>query len=115
MRKLSLFIVCFCSAMVYGQTPGVTMHTVSNYKQWGWDTTIVMQNELITMATVPAIGARVMQYDLGSLPSLMVNPSLFGKKYTPANGLYYNFGGYKNWPSPQNLWPGTWPPISAAS
>jgi len=96
--------------MVYGQTPGVTMHTVSNYKQWGWDTTIVMQNELITMATVPAIGARVMQYDLGSLPSLMVNPSLFGKKYTPANGLYYNFGGYKNWPSPQNLWPGTWPP-----
>jgi hypothetical protein len=70
-----------------------------------------MQNDCITMATVPAIGGRVMQYDLGSYPSIMVNSNLFGKTYTPAsNSNWYNFGGYKTWPSPQSVWPGTWPP-----
>jgi hypothetical protein len=110
MRKISILIACFGFSLLQGQTSNVSIQTVSNYNQWKWDTTIVMQNDLITMATVPAIGARVMQYDLGSLPSLMVNSSLFGKKYTPSNGAYYNFGGYKTWPSPQNIWPGTWPP-----
>ena len=110
MRTISILIVCFGFAILHGQTSNVTIQTVSNYNGWKWDTTIVMQNGLITMATVPAIGGRVMQYDLGTLPSMMVNSSLFGKKYTPSNGAYYNFGGYKIWPSPQNRWPGTWPP-----
>jgi len=110
MRKINILIACFSFAILYGQTSNVTMQTVFNYNQWKWDTTIVMQNGLITIATVPAIGGRVMQYDLGSLPSMMVNSNLFGKKYTPSNGAYYNFGGYKIWPSPQDLWPGKWPP-----
>ena len=110
MRKINLLLACLGFSILHGQTPSVTIQTVSNYNQWKWDTTIVMQNDLITMATVPAIGGRVMQYDLGSLPSIMVNSTLFGKKYTPANGGYHNFGGFKNWPSPQNIWPGTWPP-----
>jgi hypothetical protein len=108
MRKISFFAACFCFAILHSQTP--TIQIVPNYNQWGWDTTIVMQNDLITMATVPSIGARVMQYDLGSLPSIMVNSSLFGKTYTPVLNGYYNFGGYKTWPSPQSVWPGTWPP-----
>jgi hypothetical protein len=110
MRKISILIACFGFAILYGQTSNVTIQTVSNYIQWGWDTTIVMQNGLITMATVPAIGGRVMQYDLGNLPSMMVNSSLLGKTYTPVSGGYNNFGGYKTWPSPQSIWPGTWPP-----
>lgn len=71
-----------------------------------------MQNGTITIATVPAIGARVMEYDLGGLPSVMVNPSLLGETYTPAeNNNWYNFGGYKTWPSPQSKWDdGGWPP-----
>ena len=88
MRKINFLIVCFGFATLHSQTPNVTIQTVSNYKGWKWDTTIVMQNDLITMATVPAIGGRVMQYDLGSLPSIMVNSSLLGKKYTPANNRY---------------------------
>jgi hypothetical protein len=107
MRKISIFAACFGFVILHSQTPNVTIQIVS---KWGWDTTIVMQNDLITMATVPAIGGRVMQYDLGNLPSIMVNSSLFGKTYTPALNGYYNFGGYKTWPSPQNVWPGTWPP-----
>ena len=94
MRKISILIACFGFAILYGQTSNVTIQTVSNYIQWGCDTTIVMQNGLITMATVPAIGGRVMQYDLGNLPSMMVNSSLLGKTYTPVSGGYNNFGGY---------------------
>lgn len=108
MRKISIFAACFGFAILHSQTPNVTIQIVSNYNQWGWDTTIVMQNDLITMATVPAIGGRVMQYDLGSLPSIMVDPSLFGKTYTPAQNGYHSFGGYKTWPSPQDAW--GWPP-----
>jgi hypothetical protein len=51
-----------------------------------------------------------MQYDLGNLPSLMVNATLFGNKPTPTINGYNNFGGYKTWPSPQDIWPGKWPP-----
>lgn len=71
-----------------------------------------MQNGIVTLATMPAIGARVMQYDLGNLQSVMVNSSLLGKIYTPAkNSNWYNFGGYKTWPSPQSNWnAGGWPP-----
>jgi hypothetical protein len=106
-----MLMVCFGFAFLHGQTSNVTVQTVSNYNQWKWDTTIVMQNGLITMATVPSIGGRVMQYDLGNLPSIMINSSLLGKTYTPAsNSNWYNFGGYKTWPSPQSVWPGTWPP-----
>jgi hypothetical protein len=110
MSKISLLLICVSFAVSRGQTPNVTIQTVSNYNQWKWDTTLVMQNDLITMATVPAIGGRVMQYDLGSIPSIMVNPTLLGKKFTPASGSYHNFGGFKNWPSPQAIWPGSWPP-----
>jgi hypothetical protein len=105
-----MLMVCFGFAFLHGQTSNVTVQTVSNYNQWKWDTTIVMQNGLITMATVPSIGGRVMQYDLGNLPSIMINSSLLGKTYTPAsNSNWYNFGGYKTWPSPQSVWPGTAP------
>jgi hypothetical protein len=110
MRLISILLGCIGFSILYGQTSSVSIQTVGNYNQWKWDTTIVMQNGLITMATVPAIGARVMRYDLGSIPSLMVNSSLFGKKPTPSSGGYNNFGGYKTWPSPQNRWPGSWPP-----
>lgn len=110
MRKLYILIACFSFAILHSQTSHVTIQTVSNYNQWKWDTTIVMQNDLITMATVPTIGGRVMQYDLGTLPSMMVNSRELGNKYTPANGGYHNFGGFKNWPSPQDVWPGKWPP-----
>ena len=108
MRKIIILTLCLVSALLRSQTPNVTIQIVSNYNQWGWDTTIVMQNNLITMATVPAIGGRVMQYDLGSLPSIMINSSLFGQTPTPDKDKWYNFGGYKTWPSPQIVW--NWPP-----
>jgi hypothetical protein len=80
-------------------------------KNWnGWEAVIV-KNGIITAATVPAIGARVMQYDLGINKTIYRDSSLNGKKYTPASGAWYNFGGFKNWPAPQygdGRW--SWPP-----
>jgi hypothetical protein len=97
--------------VVHAQTTDVSLHSISNYNQWVWNS-IVMQNDLITVATVPAIGGRVMQYDLANLPSIFINSPEIGKTYTPQNGIYRNFGGYKTWPSPQGSWPGQWPPPS---
>ncbi|MFH1006741.1 MAG: hypothetical protein V1800_04465, partial [Candidatus Latescibacterota bacterium] len=79
-----------------------------NHLQWGWQS-YVMDNGLITVAVVPEIGARVMQYDLDGHPSIYVNPVELGKVYTPnSNSGWPNYGGYKNWPAPQNNW--GWPP-----
>ena len=79
-----------------------------DYNGWGW-TSVVMENGLITVAVTPVIGARVMQYDLGGHPSIYANPAEFGKTYTPTNSSpWHNYGGYKNWPAPQERW--GWPP-----
>jgi hypothetical protein len=110
MRMIRILIVCITATLVQAQTPGVSIQIVSNYKGWGWDTAIVMQNDCITLATVPAIGARVMQYDLGTIPSMMIDSTLFGHTYTPTSSGLNSFGGFKNWPSPQNVWPNSWPP-----
>lgn len=110
MLKKCFLLLCLLPLALSAQTSSVSYQDISNYKQWGWNA-VVMQNGIITLATVPSIGGRVMQYDLGSLSSVMVNPTLFGKTYTPAqNGQWYNFGGFKTWPAPQSVWPGTWPP-----
>lgn len=102
------FIVFFCTTFIYSQT--ISLKSIPNYKKWGWNA-IVMQNDFITIATVPAIGGRVMQYDLGNLPSVYIDSSLFGKTYTPAQNELHIFGGYKTWPSPQNNWSAAgWPP-----
>ncbi|MEJ2544955.1 MAG: T9SS type A sorting domain-containing protein [Calditrichaceae bacterium] len=72
-----------------------------------------MKNDLITISTVPDIGARIMEYNLNEHPSIYVNESEFGNTYTPSSsGFFYpNFGGFKNWPAPQAEWNGgNWPP-----
>ncbi len=111
MEKILLFILCLCAVSAYSQTSDITIATISNYNQWGWDA-VVMKNGIITLATIPAIGGRVMQYDLGNHPSVYVNPSELGNTYTPfPNGNWPDFGGFKNWPSPQGSWSnGGWPP-----
>jgi hypothetical protein len=112
MRKIFVLMAYVSTTLLHSQPSDVSADTVTNYKSWGskWKA-IVMQNNLITLATVPAIGGRVMQYDLGNHSSMYINPSELGKTYTPSNdGQWHNFGGYKTWPSPQSQWPGSWPP-----
>ena len=104
----SLFVA---SAFLRAQSQSPTVEVDSNYNSWGWKA-IVVRNEFIKFSTVPSIGGRVMEYTLGSLPSLYINPAEFGKTFTPAqNGVWYNFGGFKTWPAPQSKWnSGGWPP-----
>lgn len=81
---------------------------IEDHNGWGWNAW-VMSNDLITISTMPAIGARIMQYDLDGHPSIFVNPDELGNTYTPAsNSGWPNFGGFKNWPAPQDIW--GWPP-----
>ena len=101
---ISIFI--FISHSVAQQNP--TIELVEDYNSWGWEAW-VMQNDLVTIATVPVIGARIMQYDLDSHSSIYVNPSELGNTYTPSSvAPARNFGGFKNWPAPQAVW--NWPP-----
>jgi hypothetical protein len=86
-----------------------TVSLISNYNNWGWSA-YELKNGLVTLAVVPAIGARGMRYDLGSHASMYVNSSELGKTYTPQQGGYHNFGGFKNWPSPQYDGGFGWPP-----
>ena len=106
-----LSIFCLSTILPFNSASAqdsLTIDLVDNYNDWGWNTW-VMKNDLITVSTVPAIGARIMQYDLGDHPSLFINEDEFGNTYTPGPSFtFHNFGGFKNWPAPQERW--NWPP-----
>jgi len=101
-----VLLVLLCASP--GARAQTTVAMKPDYRDWGWDA-LVMENGLITLAVVPRIGARVMQYDLGQHPSIFVNAQELGKVYEPQpDSLWHNYGGYKNWPAPQERW--NWPP-----
>jgi len=103
-----LILLMAISVCAFAQVNDAKVQLVNNHNEWGWDA-YVMENGLITTATVPDIGARVMQYDLGDHSSIYVNNNLLGKTYKPENNSFWpNFGGFKNWPPPQSRW--SWPP-----
>ena len=116
-RKIIISIYCFLalSILIYGEQDSVRIDTINNYQGWGWDV-LVIQNNFITLAIVPAIGARVLQYDLGVDTFMIVNDDLWGQIFDPSSDIYgpwsgtWAYGGYKTWPAPQSDWPGSWPP-----
>jgi hypothetical protein len=107
MRMHRLFLLLVCSVLT-AQNSEVTLDQNPDWN--GWEA-IVIGNGLVSTATVPVIGARLMQYDLEDHTSIFRDPALNGKTYTPNPAVWYNFGGFKNWPSPQygaGRW--SWPP-----
>ena len=106
--RYSLLLAVAISVCVHAQDEGVKVESVDNYQEWGWSA-LTMENGLITLATVPSIGARVMQYDLGEHRSIFVNEEELGELYEPGEKApWHNYGGYKVWPAPQDRW--GWPP-----
>lgn len=104
---LAIFSFVF-PLICFAEEPPTTVREISDYQNWGWNT-FVMQNGYVTTATVPAIGARVMKYDLTDHSQIYVNSSELGNTYSPGTfGGWPNFGGYKVWPAPQTVW--NWPP-----
>ncbi len=93
------------TTFLFAQPYNANLEEVADWN--GWEA-IEIGNGLISTVTVPSIGARVMEYNLGDHPSIFRDESLNGKTYTPNSfGNWYNFGGFKNWPAPQND-PGRW-------
>ncbi|MBN2102493.1 T9SS type A sorting domain-containing protein [bacterium] len=109
MRLLAPVIIILSTAILTAQPYEASVAQNENWN--GWEA-IIAENGIITTSTVPAIGARVMQYDLGQHSSIFHNHSMDGDIFEPAfNNSWYNFGGFKNWPSPQygsGRW--GWPP-----
>ncbi|MCW8848977.1 MAG: T9SS type A sorting domain-containing protein [Melioribacteraceae bacterium] len=103
----SVFVTLLNTAF-FSQPADSKIASISNHNEWGW-TSIVQTNGIITLATVPAIGARIMQYDLDDHKYLYINPNEIGKTYIPSKGGFHGFGGYVVWPGPQySRW--GWPP-----
>jgi hypothetical protein len=97
-----LFPACLLASTSYD----VTMEKKVNYNSWGaaWDTVVVVKNSIITLAAVPKLGGRVMQFDLGTHPSIYVNPNMINKTITTGDSMV---GGFRQLPSPQSdfSWP----------
>jgi hypothetical protein len=107
-KRFFLLLTVLIQTTVFSQGGVPSVESLSNYQNWGWDA-VVLKNGIITVATVPSIGARIMKYDLGRHSSIYVNESELGKTYTPGpSSSWPNFGGFKNWPAPQDRW--GWPP-----
>jgi len=109
-RCLLLMTINTGVALMAGEA--VELTAVDDHLGWGWQAQ-VLRNDLVTLAVIPAIGGRAMQYDLGDHPFLWVNPAEIGRTYDPsADAPWPNFGGYKSWVAPQGQWlrgGGQWP------
>lgn len=107
------FLAVFLGAPRIEAKYSTSLSVQPNYRDWGWRS-YVMENGLITVAVVPQIGGRAMQYDLDGHPSIYVNPDEIGRIYVPQNtSPWHNYGGYKVWPTPQKRWlvdGSEWPP-----
>ena len=82
----------------------------------GWKA-LRMQNGLVEVVCVPAIGGRIMSYSMAGHNALWNNPEEYGKTYpaakTDADRKWHNFGGYKVWPAPQSEWKGPPDPVGS--
>jgi hypothetical protein len=103
--KASLVALSICG-VITAESYDVKLEKTVGYKDWGtkWDTIFVLKNDLVTLAVLPKIGGRIMQYDLGTHPSMYIDEN--AKNVVPENGNSV-VGGYRTLPSPQSdfSWP----------
>lgn len=84
----------------------------------GWPNSIILDNGLVEVVVVPAVG-RIMQFRRSGERSgpFWENRTLDGAAPDPKASEWINFGGDKTWPSPQADWPAIakrgWPPPQA--
>ncbi|QVY65632.1 hypothetical protein [Polaribacter sp. Q13] len=81
-----------------------TISVEKNYNNWGWSDVYVAKNKYISLAVVPEAAGRILEYNLGDVPSLWVNPKLKGKSFGSSEEVkmneWRNFGGYRLVPLP---------------
>ncbi len=111
MKRVFIFaLLFFCLSQISAQDT-TSIQKVSNYnptgsQAWGtkWDSVIVMKNSLITVATVPIVGGRTMEYSLNGVNSMLVSPTYVNTLPTADAAV----GGFVTLPSPQSDF--SWPP-----
>jgi hypothetical protein len=100
--KLS-YLVLLSSFFCFAQEQQ-TVSVEKNYKDWNWENVHVAKNKYISLAVVPDAGGRILEYNLGEVPSLWLNPELLGKIFPATDEVkmneWRNFGGYRLVPLP---------------
>lgn len=103
LNKGITFLLLVFSLPIIAQS---SVAVVKNYNNWKWGNVHVAKNKYISVAVVPDAAGRVLEYNLGNIPSLWVNPDLFGESYAPTDNVkmsdWRNFGGYRLVPIPVN-------------
>jgi hypothetical protein len=78
----------------------------TSHLNWGtaWGNVFVAGNNIVTLAVVPNLGGRVMQYDMGDHSAIYVAEDQIGSIPADGNALV---GGFRMLPSPQSdfVWP----------
>lgn len=81
-----------------------TVSVEENYKNWNWENVHVAKNKYISLAVVPDAGGRILEYNLGEVPSLWLNSQMLGKTFPATDEIkmneWRNFGGYRLVPLP---------------
>lgn len=81
-----------------------TISVEKNYNGWNWENVHVAKNKYISLAVVPDAAGRILEYNLGDVPSLWINPKLLGKSFPATDEVkmneWRNFGGYRLVPLP---------------
>ena len=96
--------------------------TIEQISFRGWNDAQRLSNGVVSLVVVPAIGGRIIAYDLASQPYFYINPELAGQLFTPEQHIergpygWKNYGGDKTWPAPQgwpdrDKWPGPPDPV----
>lgn len=103
MKMVRKYFLIFLNFGVFAQS-NQTVSIVNNYNDWGWNKVFVTKNKYISVAVVPDAAGRILEYNLGDVPSLWVNPKLYGKVFKPNDSVkmneWRNFGGYRLVPIP---------------
>ncbi|MGJ8743961.1 hypothetical protein [Polaribacter sp.] len=103
MKKVSTFLLILMSIGSFAQESAL-ISIEKNYNNWNWDTIYVAKNKYISLAVVPDAAGRILEYNLGDVPSLWVNPKLIGKSFGTSDEVkmneWRNFGGYRLVPLP---------------
>ncbi|MDO7173123.1 hypothetical protein [Mariniflexile sp. AS56] len=103
---MKIIYTCFLIIINFGvfaqSNPEVSI--INNYNNWGWDNVHVTKNKFISIAVVPDAAGRILEFNLGNVSSLWINPKLLGKSYLPNDEVkqdeWRNFGGYRLVPIP---------------
>ena len=104
MRKLAVVSVVVGLLISSGAQARVTVERTS-YR--GWADSYRLTAGSYSLVVVPEIGGRIMEYSLEGRNVIWENAEEFGRTY-PISGDWRNYGGYKTWASPQDVW--GWPP-----